>query len=140
MSSLSMRMQPYEANVPIESGRFVPWIAYSPPESVVAATPIGLLGAPPGITSGSFGLSALTSAGGVHAGWTYLPFTWALPCHCMQDKTEATQVGAIPAHDPGRHGSHDRLACRGHPALVPRAQNLGGERHVAHEKGLIAAR
>src|SRR4051794_41310448 len=48
MSSLSMRMQPYEANVPIESGRFVPWIAYSPPESVMAATPIGLLGAPPG--------------------------------------------------------------------------------------------
>ena len=27
MSSLSMRMQPYEANVPIESGRFVCWSA-----------------------------------------------------------------------------------------------------------------
>jgi hypothetical protein len=27
MSSLYMRMQPYEANVPIEPGRFVPWMA-----------------------------------------------------------------------------------------------------------------
>src|SRR5829696_8009876 len=63
MSSLSMRMQPYEANVPIDSGRFVPWMAYSPPETVMAATPIGLLGAPPGITSGRLGLSAFFSRG-----------------------------------------------------------------------------
>ena len=48
---------------------------YSPPNRVMAATPIGLLGAPPGITSGRAGLSALTSAGGVQAGCTYLPFT-----------------------------------------------------------------
>ena len=32
MSWLCMRMHPYEANVPIDSGRFVPWMAYSPPE------------------------------------------------------------------------------------------------------------
>src|SRR5215211_8208385 len=45
MSWLSMRMQPYESNVPIDSGLFVPWMAYSPPDRVMAATPIGLLGA-----------------------------------------------------------------------------------------------
>src|SRR5215210_696370 len=66
-----MRMQPYEANVPIEDGLFVPWMAYSPPERVMAAAPIGLFGAPSGITSGSVGLSALTSAGGVQAGCTH---------------------------------------------------------------------
>src|SRR5215207_4701896 len=38
-------MQPYEANLPIDSGLLVPWMAYSPPESVMAATPIGSLGA-----------------------------------------------------------------------------------------------
>src|SRR3954449_11244726 len=59
MSWFSMRMQPYEANVPIDSGRLVPWIAYSPPDSVMAATPIGLFGAPPGISSGSAGLAAV---------------------------------------------------------------------------------
>ena len=32
-------MQPYEANVPINSGRFVPWMAYSPPDRVSAADP-----------------------------------------------------------------------------------------------------
>src|SRR5215218_2607887 len=45
MSWLSIRMQPYEANLPIDSGLLVPWMACSPPESVMAATPIGLLGA-----------------------------------------------------------------------------------------------
>src|SRR5215204_5703855 len=69
MSWLYMRMQPYDAKVPIEDGLLVPWIAYSPPESVSARGPIGLPGEPPGITCGSFGLSALTSAGGVQAGW-----------------------------------------------------------------------
>jgi hypothetical protein len=34
--------------VPTDSGRFVPWIAYSPPESVMARGPIGLRGEPPG--------------------------------------------------------------------------------------------
>src|SRR3954454_11218908 len=33
------------ANLPIDSGRLVPWMAYSPPDRVMAATPIGLLGA-----------------------------------------------------------------------------------------------
>src|SRR3954470_21605358 len=75
--------QPYEANLPIDSGLLVPWMAYSPPDRVMAPTPIGLLGAPPGITSGSAGLSALTSAGGVQAGRTNLPLTRALPCHCL---------------------------------------------------------
>src|SRR3954469_8464114 len=60
MSSLYIRMQPYEANLPIDSGRLVPCMAYSPPERVRAATPIGLLGAPPGITSGRLGLSSRT--------------------------------------------------------------------------------
>src|SRR5215218_10063473 len=41
MSSLYVRMQPYEAYLPIDSGRFVPWMAYSPPDRVRAATPIG---------------------------------------------------------------------------------------------------
>src|SRR5215210_5168453 len=63
MSWLSMRMQPYEAKVPIDSGLLVPWMAYSPPESVMAATPIGLFGAPPGITSGNVGLSAFFGRG-----------------------------------------------------------------------------
>jgi len=43
-------------------------MAYSPPLSVIAAAPMGLLGTPPGITFGSEGLSRLTSAGGDHAG------------------------------------------------------------------------
>src|SRR5215213_5450275 len=90
ISSLSMRMQPYEANVPIEDGLLAPWMAYSPPDRVMAAIPIGLFGAPPGITSGSTGLSAVTSAGGVQAGWTYLPLTWALPCHCLPGRPTAT--------------------------------------------------
>src|SRR5215210_9136227 len=47
-------------------------------------------GGPPGITSGKAGLSALTSAGGVQAGCTYLPFTWALPCHCLPGRPTAT--------------------------------------------------
>src|SRR3954451_18996559 len=45
MSWLSMRMQPQEANLPIDSGLLVPWMAYLPPDSVMAAMPIGLLGA-----------------------------------------------------------------------------------------------
>src|SRR3954471_17517442 len=44
MSWLSMRMQPYEANLPTDSGLLVPWMAYLPPDSVMAAMPIGLLG------------------------------------------------------------------------------------------------
>src|SRR5215211_1861170 len=98
-------MQPYEANLPIDSGLLVPWMAYSPPESVMAATPIGLLGAPPGITSGSAGLSALTSAGGVQAGCTYLPFTRALPCHCAGPTL--------------RHRVADRLAVAEHEIEPP---------------------
>src|SRR5215216_8160283 len=66
ISRLCMRMQPYETNLPIDSGRLVPWIAYSPPESVRAATPIGLFGAPPGMPLGGFGGSWRTSSGGDH--------------------------------------------------------------------------
>jgi hypothetical protein len=36
----------------------VPWIANSPPERVIAATPIGLCGEPPGIIGGKFGYRA----------------------------------------------------------------------------------
>src|SRR5215203_6663085 len=56
----------------------------------------------------------------------------------MQDQTEAPQISAIPANDPCRHGGHDRFARRGYPALAPIAQDLGGERQVAHQEGLIA--
>jgi hypothetical protein len=34
-------------------GALVPWIAYSPPDSVMAAAPIGLCEEPPGTTLGS---------------------------------------------------------------------------------------
>src|SRR5919112_1690875 len=50
-------------------------MAYSPPVSVSARAPIGLRGDPPGMTEGRRGLSRLTSAGGDHAGSTYLPTT-----------------------------------------------------------------
>src|SRR4051812_25796671 len=45
------------------------------PDSVRAATPIGLFGAPPGMTSGKSGLSSRTSSGGDHAGRRCLPAT-----------------------------------------------------------------
>ena len=41
-------------------GWLVPWMAYSPPASARAATPIGLRGEPPGMTFGRFGWSRLT--------------------------------------------------------------------------------
>ena len=54
MSSLYMRMQPCDTNPPIVPGASVPWMAYSPPpDSVMAATPIGLSEVPPGTTLGS---------------------------------------------------------------------------------------
>src|SRR5579872_2741300 len=83
MSSLYMRTQPYETKPPTEPGRLVPWMAYSPPASVIAATPIGLRGEPPGMTSGMKGLSRLTSAGGDQAGLRYLPLIWVVPDHCL---------------------------------------------------------
>ena len=49
MSLLYILMHPYETNPPIDSGRLVPWMAYSPPRRVSAACPTGLFGAPPGI-------------------------------------------------------------------------------------------
>src|SRR5215212_1140751 len=111
MSWLSIRMQPYEANLPIDSGRLVPWMAYSPPESVMAATPIGLLGAPPGITSGSAGLSALTSAGGVGR------------LHVLAaDLGLALPLLAGPTHC---HRVADRLAAPEHEIELP----LGGLDH-----------
>src|SRR6202035_5802067 len=73
MSSLYMRTQPYDTKPPTEPGMLVPWMAYSPPASVIAATPIGLRGDPPGMTSGIDGLSCLTSFGGDQAGLRYLP-------------------------------------------------------------------
>src|SRR5438477_1372047 len=82
-SWLYMRMQPYETKPPIEPGALVPWIAYSPPERVSAAAPIGLRGLPPGMTSGNDGLSRLTIAGGDQAGDTYLPSMRATPDHCL---------------------------------------------------------
>src|SRR5215208_807324 len=92
MSSLYMRMQPYEAYLPIDSGRFVPWIAYSPPDRVKAATPIWLFGAPPGMTSGRSGLSSRTSSGGDHAGRRCLPATATWPTHCLAGRPTGDRV------------------------------------------------
>src|SRR6478736_10233417 len=83
MSSLYMRIQPCDTNPPIELGRLVPWIAYSPPRSVNAASPIGLLGAPPGITLGKRGFSRRMELGAAHAGRMYFPSTRALPLHVI---------------------------------------------------------
>src|SRR6202043_969197 len=83
MSSLYIRMQPYDTKPPTEPGMLVPWIAYSPPAKVMAATPIGLRGEPPGMTSGIDGLSCLTSLGGDQAGLRYLPSIWVVPAHCL---------------------------------------------------------
>src|ERR1700759_1464963 len=82
MSALSIRMQPYDTKPPTEPGMLVPWMAYSPPESVIAATPIGLRGEPPGITSGMFGLSGLTSFGGQPAR--------VVPSHCLPARPTPT--------------------------------------------------
>ena len=60
---------------PIELGWLVPWIAYSPPERVIAETPIGLCGEPPGMMGGKFGLSRRTSDGGTQDGLVYFPVT-----------------------------------------------------------------
>ena len=69
--------------MPIVSGLFVPWIAYLPPERVRARAPMGLLRAPPGILSGTSGLSRLISAVGDQAGSTKVPSISAWPCHCF---------------------------------------------------------
>src|SRR5579864_5896496 len=52
MSSLYMRIQPWDTKPPIDPGLLVPWMAYSVPASVIAATPIGFCGDPPGTTGG----------------------------------------------------------------------------------------
>ena len=68
----------------------VPWMAYSPPLSVIAAAPIGLRGEPPSMTFGSFGLARLMSAGGDHAGLMYLPVMEAVPLHCWPARPTPT--------------------------------------------------
>ena len=91
MSSLCMRMQPYDAERPIEFGALVPWIAYSPPPlSVMAAAPIGFSGVPPGMTSGMFGLSRRTSAGGDHAGLMNFPSIVVAPVQVLPGRPTAT--------------------------------------------------
>ena len=60
-------------SVAYDAGRERWLMAYSPPLSVMAAAPMGLLGAPPGITAGSEGLSRLISAGGDQARLSCLP-------------------------------------------------------------------
>src|SRR5712692_1796234 len=81
-------------------------MAYCPPLRVIAATPIGFLGDPPGITSGSCGLSCLTSAGGDQAGCTYLPSMEVWPAHGDRIADRATVAEHIiepslagPDHD-----------------------------------------
>src|SRR6266516_2585349 len=93
-----MRMQPYDTKPPTDDGTFVPWMAYCPPLRVIAATPIGFLGDPPGITSGMFGLSCLTSAGGDQAGCKYLHPAWSPPADVKHDKPNIPDV--IPGGSP----------------------------------------
>src|SRR5262249_60812476 len=74
-----MRKQPYDTKPPTEPGTLVPWMAYWPPLSVIAAAPIGFLGEPPAMRSGSRGWSRFTSAGGDQAGLMYLPSVRDVP-------------------------------------------------------------
>jgi hypothetical protein len=67
----------------MEDGRFVPWIAYSPPVRTMAAAPMGLDATPPGIRSGRRGLSRFTSAGGLQAGLMNFATMRADPAHCL---------------------------------------------------------
>src|SRR5262249_35241707 len=83
MSALYMRMQPYDTKPPTELGTLVPWIAYCPPERVMAATPMGFRGEPPGMTLGRLGWSCFTSAGGDQAGCRYLPSMVAVPAQAL---------------------------------------------------------
>ena len=52
-------MHPTKTKLPTEPGTLVPWMAYSPPASVIAATPMGSRGEPPDDV-GHMGLSCLT--------------------------------------------------------------------------------
>ncbi len=79
-----------ETKPPIDPGALVPWMAYSPPDRVSAAAPIGLRGEPPGMTSGRRGLSRRTSSGGAQAGRTYFPSIWALPVHALPRRPTPT--------------------------------------------------
>src|SRR4029079_9741789 len=90
MSSLYMRMQPYETNPPTDFGAFVPWIAYSPPASVIAATPSGFVGEPPGMSLGNVGLSRRTASGGAQLGRRYFPSTYDTPVHCRSARPTPT--------------------------------------------------
>ncbi len=56
----------------------------------MAATPIGFRGEPPGMTSGMFGLSCLTSFGGDQAGLRYLPSIRVVPAHCLPARPTPT--------------------------------------------------
>ena len=56
----------------------------------MAATPIGLCGEPPGMSSGSFGFSALMSGGGAQSGLTYLASITEVPDHCCPARPTPT--------------------------------------------------
>ena len=81
MSSLCIRMRPYDANLPIQLWPVRSWMAYSPPERVRAPNPIGLFGAPPGSRRANLVIDR-TSSGGDHAGRRCLPATSTWPNHC----------------------------------------------------------
>src|SRR5215211_8845792 len=118
-------------------------MAYSPPDSVSAATPIGLLGEPPAMTFGRRGLSRLTSAGGDHAGRTCLPSTARCPNHCLPGRPTADGVaerGAVAEHEveaafagphDDRAGPHTGLE-RDHLTGVRRRSSA---RHQGRQKG-----
>jgi hypothetical protein len=93
-----MRTQPLATKPQTEPGMLVPWMAYSPPASVMAPTSMGFRGVPPGITFGVNGLSRLTAAGGDQAGFRYLPSMCEVPAHCLPalpTPTYSTWAGMI---------------------------------------------
>src|SRR5215813_9497666 len=101
-----MRMQPEETKPPIELGSLVPWIAYSPPPlSVSAAAPMGLLGLPPAITSGSEGLSCLTAAGGDHAGRSCLLVMKAVGHRVIAHRVDSLRGEVAISRQAGIHQS-----------------------------------
>src|SRR5262249_10233122 len=90
----------------IEPGSLVPWMAYSPPPlSVSAAAPMGLLGLAPAITSGSEGLSCLTSAGGDHAGRSCLLVMKAVGHRVMAHRVDSLRGEVDISRQAGIHQS-----------------------------------
>src|SRR5512139_1746194 len=70
-SSLVMRIQPEETNLPIVVGSLVPWMRYSLEPRYIARAPSGLPG-PPATKRGRYGWRAIIFAGGCQSGHSAL--------------------------------------------------------------------